>query len=75
MACIISFHKQSKDINDYNLAYEFDTHFHIGFVMIGFTTVLLLLTVLVVSVGMWNINPGRDSIIYRLTAQKMKKEQ
>lgn len=58
-----------------NLAYVYDTDYHTAFATIGFTTVILLLAVFGVSVAMWNIDPGRDSIIYRLTAQKMKKEQ
>ncbi|KAH9388688.1 Renin receptor [Tyrophagus putrescentiae] len=60
---------------DHNLAYEYAADYHVAFATIGFTTIVLLLTVFGVSVAMWNIDPGRDSIIYRLTAQKMKKDQ
>ncbi|KAJ6223883.1 hypothetical protein RDWZM_002428 [Blomia tropicalis] len=66
--------ENKKDI-DRNLAYEFDANFHTAFATIGFTTIVLLITVFAVSVAMWNIDPGRDSIIYRLTSQKMKKDQ
>lgn len=67
--------KATKEAQDYNLAYAYDVDYHVAFTTIGFTTILLLLTVFGVSVAMWNIDPGRDSIIYRLTSQKMKKDQ
>lgn len=58
-----------------NLAYEYSIDFHTSFVSIGFTSILFILAVFVISVSMWNIDPGRDSIIYRLTSQKIKKDQ
>jgi len=38
-------------------------------VMIG-----LALAIFFVSYGMWNMDPGRDSLIYRMTSQRMKRE-
>lgn len=67
--------KPPAESQDINLAYAFDADYHTAFATIGFTTVVLLLTVFGVSVAMWNIDPGRDSIIYRLTSQKIKKDQ
>lgn len=58
-----------------NLAYEYNVNFHTAFTTIGFTTILFVLVAFVIAVGMWNIDPGRDSIIYRLTSQKIKKDQ
>uniref|UniRef100_T1K8C1 Renin receptor-like C-terminal transmembrane spanning segment domain-containing protein n=1 Tax=Tetranychus urticae TaxID=32264 RepID=T1K8C1_TETUR len=58
-----------------NLAYEYATDFHQAFAMIAFTAIAMALIILGVSVGMWNMDPGRDSIIYRATSQKMKKDQ
>ncbi len=31
-------------------------------------------TILFVSMGIWNMDPGRDSIIYRMTASRIKKD-
>ncbi|CAB4025132.1 renin receptor, partial [Paramuricea clavata] len=36
--------------------------------------VILVLTVYAVSVVMWYMDPGRDSVIYRVTSQRMKSE-
>lgn len=57
-----------------NLAYLYENDFHIAFTMIGFTTIIFVLAAFVISISMWNIDPGRDSIIYRLTEQKIKKD-
>lgn len=54
-----------------NLAYQYND-FHISFALVGFTTLLIVLAVFLVSLGMWNLNPGRDSIIYRMTSQRKK---
>jgi renin receptor len=58
-----------------NLAHDYDPDFHTSFAMLAFTTILIALIVFGVSVAMWNMDPGRDSIIYRMTSQRMKKEQ
>ncbi|KAH7636213.1 ATPase H(+)-transporting accessory protein 2 [Dermatophagoides farinae] len=58
-----------------NLAHEYDVDFHTSFITIGFASLLFILAVFIISVSMWNIDPGRDSIIYRLTSQKIKKDQ
>lgn len=64
----------SEALNE-NIAYEYSVDFHTAFVTIAFVSVLLVLTVFVVAVAMWNIEPDRDSIIYRLTSQRIKKDQ
>lgn len=58
-----------------NLAHEYDRNFHTTFITIAAASILFILAVFIISVSMWNIDPGRDSIIYRLTAQKIKKDQ
>ncbi|UXI20627.1 hypothetical protein NH340_JMT06570 [Sarcoptes scabiei] len=58
-----------------NLAHEYSIDFHVSFVTIGFASLIFILAVFIISVSMWNIDPGRDSIIYRLTSQKIKKDQ
>lgn len=55
-----------------NLAPDYDSNFHIPFALIGFTSVIMIVSVLIIAVGMWNLNPGRDSIIYRMTSQRKK---
>lgn len=60
---------------DLNLAHNYYKDFHTAFATIGFTTLLIALSVFAISVSMWNIDPGKDSIIYRMTAQRIKKEQ
>jgi len=57
------------------LAYEYSSDFHVAFAVIAFTSVVLGLALFAVALGMWFIDPGRDSIIYRMTSQRMKKEQ
>ncbi|XP_055338135.1 uncharacterized protein LOC129588097 [Paramacrobiotus metropolitanus] len=47
-----------------------------GFQLLFWTTLAIFLTVYGVSWAMWNMDPGRDSIIYRMTsAQKYKKDK
>lgn len=55
-----------------NLAPMYDPEWHIPFGLIGFTTIILSITVFLVAVGMWNMNPGQDSIIYKMTSQRKK---
>ncbi|VDN85981.1 unnamed protein product, partial [Brugia pahangi] len=37
-------------------------------------SVALFLIVLFVTVGLWNMDPGKDSIIYRMVTTRMKKD-
>ncbi|OZC08306.1 renin receptor-like protein [Onchocerca flexuosa] len=39
-----------------------------------FVTVALALVILFVTVGLWNMDPGKDSIIYRVVTTRMKKD-
>ncbi|XP_076347355.1 LOW QUALITY PROTEIN: ATPase H(+)-transporting accessory protein 2 [Tachypleus tridentatus] len=57
-----------------NLAYQYDPEFSVAFIIILFVVILFTLSILGVSVFMWNMDPGRDSIIYRMTSQRMKKD-
>ncbi|KAG8201877.1 hypothetical protein JTE90_027356 [Oedothorax gibbosus] len=58
--------------NKYNLAQTWDPMFPVTFTIILFVSIFLILAVLGVSLAMWNMDPGRDSIIYRMTSQRMK---
>ncbi|RWS28425.1 renin receptor-like protein [Leptotrombidium deliense] len=43
--------------------------------MIAFTMILFAVCVFGISVAIWHMDPGRDSIIYRMTSQRIKKDQ
>lgn len=36
--------------------------------------IILALAILYIAVGLWNMDPGKDSIIYRMTTTRMKKD-
>ena len=57
-----------------NLSSYYDDMFPVIFNMWFWLMVVLALTVYATSLAMWNMDPGRDSIIYRLTQQKIKSE-
>ncbi|CAN7937396.1 unnamed protein product [Ixodes hexagonus] len=58
----------------WNLAYPWNEDFHVAFVIIAFLVILMTLSIFGISVGLWFMDPGRDSIIYRMTSQRMKKD-
>ena len=53
---------------------EYDPEYPIIFNMILWTMIVLSLSLLFISYGIWNMDPGRDSIIYRMTTQRIKKD-
>lgn len=58
-----------------NLAYAYDSDFHVAFAMLAFTGIIVALIVFGIALAMWNMDPGKDSIIYRATSQRVKKDQ
>ncbi|KAL1429715.1 hypothetical protein MTO96_015824 [Rhipicephalus appendiculatus] len=64
----------TKDGGSWNLATPWDHEAHVAFVLIGFVLLLLALALFGISVGLWFMDPGRDSIIYRMTTQRMKRD-
>lgn len=62
-------HIQEKPLG---LAPEYNPNFHVPFALVGFTTVVIVVSVFLIALGMWNLNPGKDSIIYRMTSQRKK---
>ncbi|KAH6940141.1 hypothetical protein HPB50_025370 [Hyalomma asiaticum] len=64
----------TKDSGGWNLATPWDHEAHVAFVLIGFVLLLMALALLGISVGLWFMDPGRDSIIYRMTTQRMKRD-
>uniref|UniRef100_A0A2I2Z0U3 Renin receptor n=1 Tax=Gorilla gorilla gorilla TaxID=9595 RepID=A0A2I2Z0U3_GORGO len=54
----------------YNLAYNFE--YSVIFNMILWIMIALALAVIITSYNIWNMDPGYDSIIYRITNQKIR---
>uniref|UniRef100_H3AI83 Renin receptor n=1 Tax=Latimeria chalumnae TaxID=7897 RepID=H3AI83_LATCH len=67
---------ESKQISNpgspYNLAYQYNFNYAVVFNIILWIMVGLALAVIVVSYSLWNMDPGYDSIIYRMTNQKIR---
>ncbi|XP_074657502.1 renin receptor-like [Tubulanus polymorphus] len=57
-----------------NLAADYGYDFPVMFNIILWMMVVLGVTVFGISVCMWHMDPGRDSIIYRMTNTRMKKD-
>uniref|UniRef100_A0A2K5F530 Renin receptor n=1 Tax=Aotus nancymaae TaxID=37293 RepID=A0A2K5F530_AOTNA len=65
--------KQVKNpVSPYKLAYKYNFEYSVIFNMILWITITLALTVTVTSYSIWNMDPGYDSIIYRITKQKFE---
>ncbi|XP_055947411.1 renin receptor-like [Argiope bruennichi] len=60
--------------NPYNLAPEYDSMFPVVFAILLFVGVMLVVSLMGVSMALANMDPGKDSIIYRMTSQRMKKD-
>lgn len=58
-----------------NLSSGYSEDYPVIFNIILFLSVTLLLAILATSVAMATMDPGRDSIIYRMTNPRMKKDQ
>jgi len=57
-----------------NVATEWTSEFPAMFHIILWLTVALILLVILVSYGMANTDPGNDSIIYRMTTTRLKRD-
>lgn len=65
--------KQAKDPSStYNLAYKYNFEYPVVFNMILWIMIALALAVIITSYNIWNMDPGYDSIIYRMTNQKIR---
>lgn len=62
------------DIPDMNLSKDYDEDYSSIFNIILWFMIVLAIVLFAVCYGMWNIDPGRDSIIYRMTTTRLKKE-
>ncbi|KAM4795214.1 renin receptor [Rhinophrynus dorsalis] len=56
----------------YNLAYQYNFDYAVVFNIILWIMIGLALAVIVISYSLWNMDPGYDSIIYRMTNQKIR---
>ncbi|XP_027597829.2 renin receptor [Pipra filicauda] len=63
---------QSEKENPYNLAYPYNYNYSVIFNIILWMMIGLALAVIVISYNLWNMDPGYDSIIYRMTNQKIR---
>ncbi|KAF2362471.1 Renin receptor-like [Trinorchestia longiramus] len=63
------------NIADVNLAKEYSEDYPVIFNIILFLSLVLIIALLGVSAAMAYMDPGRDSIIYRMTNPRMKKDQ
>ncbi|XP_051840987.1 renin receptor [Antechinus flavipes] len=69
---ILQAKQNSNSVNPYNLAYTYDINYAVIFNMILWIMLGLALAVIIISYGLWNMDPGYDSIIYRMTNQKIR---
>ena len=53
---------------------KYDANYAVMFNIILWGSIILILSLYYISYGMWMMDPGKDSIIYRMTSQRMKKD-
>ncbi|XP_077199021.1 renin receptor [Paroedura picta] len=58
--------------NQYNLGYPYNFNYAVVFNIILWMMIVLIIAVIVISYNLWNMDPGYDSIIYRMTNQKIR---
>ncbi|KAK0427822.1 hypothetical protein QR680_010441 [Steinernema hermaphroditum] len=72
--------KKQSDINhqkarcDFNVYYFSGTDYPAIFSIFAGLVIILSVAVLFIVAGMMSMNPGKDSIIYRMTTTRMKKD-
>lgn len=60
--------------NVLNLSKDYDEDYPAIFNIILWFMIIMAIVLFAVSYGMWNMDPGRDSIIYRMTTTRLKKD-
>jgi renin receptor len=60
--------------NPHNVYSFYSPVYTAGFNIILFSSLVLALTVVFIGIGMWFMDPGKDSIIYRMTMTRAKKD-
>lgn len=61
-------------IDDINLAKEYNESYPVVFNIILWFGVVMFFSLLAICLAIGNMDPGRDSIIYRMTSTRIKKE-
>lgn len=62
----------SKPGSPYNLAYKYNFEYAVVFNIVLWLMIALALAVIAIAYNLWNMDPGYDSIIYRMTNQKIR---
>ena len=55
-------------------SYSRTENFSAMFAVIAFVTIVLLAAVFAITWAMWTMDPGKDSIVYQMTAPRVKTE-
>lgn len=63
-----------KNFTGLNLAPDYNDMYPVIFNICLWLMILLAITFFGVCYGIWNMDPGRDSIIYRMTTTRLKKD-
>ncbi|XP_053672076.1 ATPase H(+)-transporting accessory protein 2 [Anopheles nili] len=66
--------KQEDDKNPLNLAQKYNSNYPVMFNIILWFSVVLAFSLIAISIVIGTMDPGRDSIIYRMTSTRMKKD-
>ncbi|GAA6110085.1 renin receptor isoform X1 [Tachysurus ichikawai] len=69
---VVIYPVESNPGSPYNLAYKYNFEYAVVFNIVLWLMILLALAVIVISYNLWNMDPGYDSIIYRMTNQKIR---
>lgn len=64
--------EQSNPGSPYNLAYKYNFEYAVVFNIVLWLMIALALAVIAIAYNLWNMDPGYDSIIYRMTNQKIR---
>jgi renin receptor len=59
---------------DYNLAKRYSSDYPVMFNIIFWFSVIMVFTLIAIAIFIATMDPGRDSIIYRMTSTRMKKD-
>ena len=62
----------AKDANPHNIAPAYDWQYAAMFNMCIWTGVILVIVLYLIAYGMWNMDPGRDGYVYRMTMPKKR---
>ncbi|XP_045199506.2 renin receptor-like [Mercenaria mercenaria] len=66
--------EETKNVTGHNLAADVDEMYPVTFNICLWLMILLAIAVFGVCYSIWNMDPGRDSIIYRMTTTRLKKD-